>query len=74
MKAKYPQECPVFDIDGQHYEMRPLFVGLRDSHEWVEIRGIAPVTYLGCSTYVPGEQRAKPLTRAARELLAWSRQ
>jgi hypothetical protein len=66
-RAKYPAECPVFELDGEHIEVRPNCFST-----WMLMR-----VYNGDIPFVFRRDhllKAKPLTRAARELLAWSRQ
>lgn len=73
MSNRYPDECPVFEIDGEHFEIRPGCFG----------DGLLN----GCITAVDNqfdgvasrpelfdEFKGRPLTPAARELLAWVRQ
>lgn len=69
--AKYPDECPVFDIEGEHREMRPVWW-----HCGNGIAGDREIVFVnadGNNGWFP-TKTPKPLTRAARELLAWSRQ
>jgi len=65
-RAKYPDEVPVFEIDGGHWLMRPLGTAL-------PFRAITVVTDTDSVFCLDSDDRAKPLTRAARELLRWSR-
>ena len=77
---QYPDECPVFDIDGYAVEVRPRFViSLDDTNDLQSIDTgeycLSMVddlgSYMGLIAAYP---RAKPLTDAARELLDWARQ
>jgi hypothetical protein len=68
---KYPEDCPVFDIDGQHVESRPICHPHDDDGVCYRL---TPIDDEGYATWMRGEECMRPLTRAARELLAWSRQ
>jgi hypothetical protein len=64
--VKYPDECPVFDVDGMHLVATPsLFV---DGYIMIPTRDVDNTVYRQLTGGL------KPLTRAARELVRWSRQ
>lgn len=65
--ARYPDECSVFDVDGEHYEARPAVNAYDDILGWL-------IATADGEFYHIDPSKDKPLTRAARELLAWSRQ
>jgi len=72
---KYPEECPVFRINGIDREASPSFAidgSLRGSLVFVHDEDRHGLYLYGPS--VLEQNPAQPLTRAARELLAWSRQ
>jgi hypothetical protein len=63
--VKYPEECPVFEYGEDIVELRPA------CFEDGETRGF--LAFQNGSWIHPCNE-VVPLTRAARELLAWSRQ
>jgi len=71
--AKYPDEAPVFEIDGEHHECRP---GMMENGALNGCITAVDQNFNGCASrpYLYEDFPGKPLTRAARELLAWVRQ
>lgn len=72
---KYPDELPVFECDGVHYEVRPYMFSTSNIlvgcfSWWLS----AVVNDTGDGRALEAFGYARPLTRAARELLVWSRQ
>lgn len=71
--AKYPDEAPVFRMLGKDYEVRPCMSKLDDVAYGllmaVKSDGEGFVWSVDFPLYFD-----RPLTRAARELLAWVRQ
>jgi hypothetical protein len=64
--VKYPDECPVFEWNGDHYEGRPcswMAYGCITIIQWTTGPDNGPVV---------GSDELTPLTRAAREMLKWS--
>jgi hypothetical protein len=69
-RAKYPAECPVFSFEGEDVALRPLMGLPNDCVDGkLTVDDFCNMTESG-----PLSRKAKPLTRAARELLRWSRQ
>lgn len=63
---KYPDECPVFELDGEHYEVMPSF-SVHGFLWAVDCNGHASRLIRAM------DHRAKPLTDAARELVEWAK-
>jgi hypothetical protein len=71
--SEYPDECPAFRINGKDYEVRP---GVAFSEECfgglIAVNSATGEVTLWQVDYFP--EAFEPLTPAALELLAWSRQ
>jgi hypothetical protein len=70
--SKYPDECPVFEFKGKVYEGRPDFSWGNDVLRCGSITIVMSHRDDGREGDIRVTSFAKPLTRAARELLKWS--
>lgn len=74
---QYPDECPVFEVNGEHVEIRPGMINYPEDNPVGELTSYL-LAFTGpgipsyCWTYSVLD--AKPLTKSARQLYWWARQ